>query len=261
MEFNGSGTHFSAAANEIYASSASAQLAEIRADIARAVDKNPAPSKNQWQQVYLYKGKVCAWYLLRDNPTSADGFRVDWFAVTSYQVAGSIPIKTTAGQWLHLWPRQRFRSQEMKLMRAGPRRLKLALFSMLEKARATGTDYNKIPVAWEKLSNTLVSSTYASGKLYLTSRFLSATMGNPSSPFHEMSKKLVPPRNFADILYLECLSTSLCTWVSKNQYRNTLPMLGLPRAFSQLESYWMCWVPDEFADTDKKLFTVRDGFI
>jgi hypothetical protein len=124
-------------ANEIYSSSATAQFAEVNNDIARAVDKLSVPTRNTWKQVYLYKGKVAAWYLVRDNITSSDGFRVDWFAVSSYPVMGSIPITTVEGHKLHLWPRQRFRSQDMKLMRVGTRRLKLTLVSMIEKANAT----------------------------------------------------------------------------------------------------------------------------
>jgi hypothetical protein len=139
----------------------------------------------------------------------------------------------------------------MKLMRAGPRRLKLALFSMLEKSLATETSVKDVVHAWEKLATTLVTSTYASGKLYLTGRYLSTTMGNPSSPFDEMSKKLVNPKTFADIFYLEVLSQALANWTTKTQYRAQCPLLGLPRAYGQLESYWMCWVPDEFADSNK----------
>jgi hypothetical protein len=141
----------------------------------------------------------------------------------------------------------------MPIVHNGPRKLKAALFSMLEKSRAGGTTAEQIWTAWERLATTLNSSTYGSGKMFLTCRFLSATISSPSSPFHEMGKKLENPVTFADVAYLRRLDRVLKDWVLREQYRDTSAILGLPRSYSQLESYWMMWVPSSFADSKKNM--------
>jgi hypothetical protein len=251
--FKGKDSVYMDAAGDVYGSSSSAQFAEIRSDLVRAIYKTPMPVKDTWAQVFLYKGKVACWYRCRDAPNSADGYRIDWFGVSSFETAGSVKMVTDQGEWVYLWPRQRLRSQEMNLVHMGPRRLKLMLYSMLEKSRAARTDHRSVILAWERLAITLNASTYASGKLFLTCRHLSSTLSSPSSPFHEMAKKLVAPQNYADIVYLGRLRKVLREWVRRDQYRDRSPLLGMSRAFSQAESYWMMWVPSDFADNTKNM--------
>lgn len=240
-------------ANDAYSASTQAQYAEIRADLVRAIWKNPMPKKNVWAQVYLYKGKVSAWYRCRDNPSSPDGYRIDWFAVSSFQTAGSIPVYTDQKHLLYLWPRQRLRSQEMKLVHAGPRRLKAMLFSLVEKASICRADIGEVWRSWNRLALTLNSATYGSGQMFLTCRYLSSTISSPSSPFHKMASKLESPVTFADVAYVERLRIVFSEWVIRDQYRDRSAILGLPRAFSQAESYWMMWVPSDFADSQKNM--------
>lgn len=241
------------AACKIYARSSYAQLAEVRSDVARAVYKNPMPGPGCWSQTFVYKGKVSVWYRCRDNPTSPEGYRIDWFAVSAFEVAGSISTTAVDGSNLFLWPRQRLRSQELRHVHMAPRRLSLVLISMIEKSKSAQLSTNDLYLAWERLAATAVSSTYASGKLFITCRYLSTTLGAPASPFHEMASKLEDPRNYCDIIYITRLKKTLSQWVSRDQYAAWSPMLGVPRAFSQLESYWMIWIPNEYADTNKSM--------
>jgi hypothetical protein len=252
-EYDGPDDVFLSMANHYYQHSSNAQFAEIRCDIVRAVYSNPMPKAKIWQHIYVYKSKVAVWYRCRDNPSSPNGYRIDWFAVSSFKTIGSIKLQTTRGEDIYLWPRQRIRSQEMSLIHMGPRRLKVMLYSMLEKASTSGAEYHDVWLAWEHFAMTLNSTTYASGKLFLTARYLSSTLSSPSSPFHEMAKKLENPINFGDIYYLVNLRYTLEKWVERDQYRHTCPLIRLPRAYAQSESYWMMWVPNEYADTDSNM--------
>jgi hypothetical protein len=252
-EYDGVDAVCGRAANEAYSVSAGAQLAEVRADLARLVYKSPMPKPGVWASAYIYMGKVAVWYRCRDDPSSAEGYRIDWFAVSSFPVMGSIDIKTNQGHTLQLWPRQRIRSQELKLAHLGPRRLKLVLFSMVEKVRASRATLDQVYLAWERLILTLNSSTWASGTMFLTCRYLSTSLSSPASPFDEMSKKLEQPKTFADLFYLTRLEEILSTWAQRDQFIGHCPLIGLPRSFSQLESYWMLWVPSDYADTARNM--------
>jgi len=84
--------------NSIYSISANAQFAEIRSDIARIVQQSSWPKPNQWNQSWIYKNKVCLWYSSRDAPQSPDGYRIDWFAISKFEVAGSIQLETRKGE-------------------------------------------------------------------------------------------------------------------------------------------------------------------
>lgn len=237
----------------LYSHSSNAQYAEIRADLVRSIYKNPMPKRDVWVQVYLYKGKVSAWYRSRDAPNSPDGYRIDWFAVSTFEVLGSIKMETNQGEQIYLWPRQKLRSQDMGLVHSGPRRLKATLFSMLEKMSASRTNMKSVVLAWERLATTLNSSTYGSGKMFITCRYLSSTISSPSSPFHKMAKKLENPVTFADVCYIERLKLIMGAWVNRDQYTDRSAILGLPRSYGQLESYWMMWVPSNFADSKKNM--------
>jgi len=252
-DYSGTDDCFLSMANELYGLSSQAQYAEIRADLCRCVMKNPMPKKNVWIQSYLYKGKVSVWYRCRDSPTSPDGYRIDWFAVSTFEVVGGTKILSSQGHDLYLWPRQRLRSQEINLTHSGPRRLKATLFSLCEKGISMKVSTDDIWKAWNRLALTLNSSTYASGKLFLTCRYLSTTISSPSSPFDKMCKKLVRPVNFADVMYIMRLYDVMSSWHVRDQYISICPIIGLPRFFSQLESYWMMWVPCEFADSHKNM--------
>lgn len=239
--------------NHIYAHNGFAQLAEIRSDVVRSIYALPFPRPGVWQQVYVYSGKVSVWYRSRDAPNSPEGYRIDWFGISKFRVLGSTAIKSHEGDELYLWPRQRLRSQEMQLTLMAPRRLKYILHSMLEKARPTKASIDEIALAWNRLAATCVSSTWASGELFKTCRYLSGSLSSPSSPFDSMASKLKRPHNFADILYIHRLTHALTNWQTRDQYHSRCALLDLPRSFAQLESYWMLWIPDEYADTDKHL--------
>lgn len=239
--------------NELYSSSANAQFLEIRSDLVRSIHRFPFPPQFSWNQVWLYKNKVCAWYSCRDAPNSPEGFRVDWFALSGFRVAGSIPVTLSDGTVAYLWPRQRLRSQEMDLAHMAPRRFKSVLFSMLEKCRVSRSNFDEIRMAWERMLITTNSSTWASGQTFLTSRYLSASLASPASPFHTMADKFTAPVTFADVFYHMRMRRVLVEWSTRDQYHNRSPILGLPRHMSQLESYWKEWVPNQFADTTKHM--------
>jgi len=248
--------------DSLYSQSAQAQFLEIRADIVRAVNQYSFPPENSWNQAWIYKGKVCLFYRSRDRPNSPDGYRIDWFGVSTFEAAGSTPVTLTSGAKAFLWPRQRLRSQEMDLVHMAPRRFKAVLFSMIEKAGPARTSILEIFSAWERMLLTTNSSTWASGTTFLTSRFLSSSLSSPSSPFDNMAKKFVAPKNFADVFYLRRMRRVLVEWTKRDQYHSRSPILGLPRQMSQLESYWKDWVPNEFADTNKNMAEcVKDLYV
>jgi hypothetical protein len=238
---------------QIYSHSSVAQFAEIRADLVRAINASPMPGVNKWRACPLMKGRVVAWYRSRDSANSPLGYRIDWFAVSSFPVIGSIEITSTTGKQLHLWPRQRLRSQEMSLAASLPRRLKLTLLSMLEKARAAGAKPLEIILAWQRLAVTATSSTWASGENYISCRHLSSSLSSPSPPFHEIKKKIKEPKTFACVFYISAVERALKAWRTRDQYRARCALLDLPRSYSQLESYWQVWVPNEFADPVKHM--------
>jgi hypothetical protein len=252
-EYSGPDSVYSEAANQAYSMSASAQLSEIRSDVARLIYKSPMPKKGKWVSAYIYKGKVSIWYRCRDNPVGSEGFRIDWFAVSAFPVIGSREFVTHQGHKLHMWPRQKLRSQELKLAHLGPRRLKLTLFSMLEKMNSCRSTLKEIISAWERLAITLNSSTWGSGTMFLTCRYLSTSFSSPSSPFHKMASKIESPKTFSDVCYLERLSRVIKSWHKRDQFIDYCPLLGLPRSYSQLESYWMLWVPSDFADSTRNM--------
>jgi len=252
-DITGSDTTLNGFCDQIYANSSFAQLAEIRADVVRTVQSNPMPGKAVWKHSLIYAGKVSMWYACRDNPSSADGFRIDWFMVTSFPTLGCLAMKTQAGNTVYVSPRQRMRSQEMKHAHMVPRRLKSVLLSMLEKSHATRTIPDDIIRAWNYFAITATSSTWRSGKTYLSARYLSAAFSAPASPFHAMASKFPVPETFAEVFFYTRLDRVLSAWTTRDQYRNDCALLGLPRAFAQLESYWSLWVPDVFADTAKHM--------
>lgn len=239
--------------NEIYGSSANAQFLEIRADVVRAINRLPSNPAGIWTQAWIYKDKVCIWFRHRDPVVSAEGYRVDWFAVSAFNVAGSMPIITSNNHQLYLWPRQRIRSQEMDLIHMAPRRFKAVLFSMIEKAKAAHASLSEIRLAWERMLITTNTATWASGQTFLTARYLSASLASPSSPFDTMADKFVAPITFADVFYQARMRRVLSDWHDRSQYHNRSPILGLPRHMSQIESYWKEWVPNQFADTDRHM--------
>jgi hypothetical protein len=241
------------ACNAAYSQNAFAQLCEIQADVVRSINALPFPAINTWQQVYVYQGRVSVWYRSRDSAVSPEGYRIDWFALSRFEVCGSLKVELSDGSYGYLWPRQRLKSQEMDLRSMGPRRLKYALYTILEKCRSTRTTYEQACLAWNRLAITCATSTWASGELFKTCRYLSASLSSPSSPFDTMSEKLKRPVAFCDVLYLHRLTTILETWTSRDKYHSECAILGLPRAYAQLESYWMLWVPDEYADSDKHM--------
>jgi len=240
-------------ASEMYAQSSVAQFCEIRADIIRQIDLATAPTVNKWKSSLIYKGKVILWYSLRDQVTDARGYRVDWFAVSAFNTIGAVNISNDPSKPLYLWPRQRLRSQEMELAAMAPRRLKLTLFSMLEKSKATRAGIWQIYLAWQKLALTVSSATWASGATYVTARHLSSSFCSPSTPFDSMVSKFCPARTLACVVYYTSIIQAVDQWDTRDKYHNKCALLGLPRAFSQLEAYWQVWVPDEFADTNKNM--------
>ena len=239
--------------DSFYSESALAQYLEIRCDVVRAVHKYPYPPVGSWNQAWIYKSKVCIWYRGRDAPNSADGYRIDWFGVSTFKTAGSIPVTLKSGQSAFLWPRQKIRSQEMDLIKMAPRRFKAVLFSMIEKSASCRCSLEEVYAAWERMLLTTNTSTWASGPTFITSRYLSSSLSSPSSPFDTMAKKIVQPRTFADVAYLVRMRKVLVEWVERDQYHDRSPILGLPRQMSQLESYWKDWVPNEFADADRNM--------
>jgi len=249
----GSDPRLVAACNRVYSQNAFAQLAEVQADVVRAVNALPFPQPNVWQQVYVYQGRVAVWYRSRDPVNSPEGYRIDWFAVSKFEVCGAVAVDLGSEGTGYLWPRQRLRSQEMELRGMAPRRLKYTLYSLLEKCRATKTSFDEACLAWNRLAITCTTSTWASGELFKTCRYLSASLSSPSSPFDTMATKLKRPVNLCDILYLHRLTIVLSNWESRDKYHSVCPILGLPRSFSQLESYWLLWVPDEYADSTKHM--------
>jgi hypothetical protein len=68
-----------------------------------------------------------------------------------------------------------------------------------------------------------------------------------------MAKKLENPVNFADVCYVVRLNKVFKSWVARDQYLDRAALLDLPRSYSQLESYWMMWVPSDFADTSHNM--------
>jgi len=240
-------------ASRIYAASSAAQFAEVRADVVRSVDGSPISSDKIWRSSLVYKGKVLVFFRVRDRPNSPEGYRIDWFAVSTFETIGSIDISPNKAKPVYLWPRQRMRSQEMEHAGMAPRRLKLTLFTMLTMSRATGATLEEIQLAWQKLVMTSISSTWASGANLITCRYLSTSLSSPSPPFDAIAKKLKGPKTLTCIIYLESLRACLNQWVERDQYKARCPLLGLPRAFSQLEAYWQVWVPDSLADTRKHL--------
>jgi len=236
---------------EVYASSAIAQFAEIRADVVRLIDKTAATGHGRWRTGIVYQGKVCVWLRIRDSVVDARGYRIDWFAMSTFRTVGSVNISDNAEYPVYLWPRQRIRSQEMELASMAPRRLKLTLYSMFTKARTTKAKYGEIIQAWQKLALTAVSSTWASGANYITCRHLSASLCSPSPPFDSMAKKFRPIKTLAGVLYFASLDKALKEWDHRDKYHNRAAILGLPRAYAQLEAYWQVWTPDEFADSRK----------
>lgn len=240
------------ALQEGYSSLAVCQYAEILSDVARAAYEHlPPPGK--WASKMIYQNKVALWYRCRDSPNSYKGFRIDWFAVSSFRTHGSIDIKNSKGDNMFLWPRQRMRSCEMDFYQMGPRRLSLVLHSMLEKKRSTRDSTQDILLAFQRLALTLCTSTWAAGQNFITCRFLSATLSSPSSPFDEMGKKLIHPRTFSEVFYLQRLSNVLGSWDTRDKYNNRSAILGLSKHFAQLEAYWMMWVPSEFANAEKNM--------
>jgi len=237
--------------SELYAASAIAQFIEIRADVVRLVDTNPSSNPNIWRCGSVYKGKVSVWYRIRDPVTDPRGYRVDWFAISPFQVVGGLNISADTNMPVYLWPRQRLRSQEMDHASMAPRRLKLTLYTMLTMVKTTRTNSKEVYSAWHKLALTSATSTWASGANYITCRHLSSSLSSPSPPFDSMAKKFKPPQTMACIVYFCSLTKALQEWDDRDKYHNRAAILGLPRAFSQLEAYWQVWVPDEFADANK----------
>jgi hypothetical protein len=252
-EKRGRGAPLVSTANKIYASNPYAQFAEIRSDVARLVKSGNLPPAETWQYKKIYSGKVGVWWTLRDKPNSPDGFRMDWFAVSSFEVLGSKPIKTLKGNTLYLWPRQRMRSQEMELAQMAPRKLKYTLVSMLEKMRPCQATYNEVISAFNLIASTVTTATWASGELYKGVRYMSAAFASPASPFDKIGEKLPVPNSYADYIFYSRLLKILNQWDMRDAYRQRSAFLGLPRAFAQLESYWFLWVPSEFADTSRHM--------
>jgi len=240
-------------AGDIYCSSSVAQFAEIRSDLVKAIDTHSMPPAGQWRMQPLYMNKVLAWYSSRDAVSDARGYRIDWFALSSFPVLGAKEIVSDTGAIVYLWPRQRIRSQEMEIAAMLPRRLKLTLFSMLEKAKALGATTEEVMLAWQRLALTATSSTWASAANYITCRHLSSSLSSPSPPFDSMVSKLKPPKTFACIVYLNSLDRALSQWDVRDKYHTRAALLDLPRGYSQLEAYWQVWVPDELADANKHM--------
>jgi len=233
---------------KIYSTNGIAQFAEIRADVARTVFASPLPPPNVWRSAAIMKGRVVIWFRSRDAANSALGYRIDWFAISSFKVLGSLNVGKSDNDPVWLWPRQRLRSQEIDLAAMAPRRLKLTLLSMIEKSRVVKTTLSEIVMAWQKLALTATSSTWASGENYISCRHISSSLSSPAPPFNEMKTKIKAPKTFACMIYLRTLDSALKNWVTRDQYSHRCALLGLPRIFSQLESYWQVWVPSNLAD-------------
>jgi len=130
---------------------------------------------------------------------------------------------------------------------------------MFDKMNSTGATHREVIMAWQRLAITACTSTWSSGKNFITCRFLSSGLSAPSSPFDSMGAKLQPPRTFADVCYTERLKTVLKSWSQRDEFHTRCAILGLPRAYAQLESYWMLWVPNELADVRKHMVECVSG--